>query len=154
MVKSFRGLKEVQDGNFAINSDSPSVWGLRGIPGFVRGIYLHVPIHPNCRSYFRFCYGSHRYQYRALPFGLTAAPRVFTKILVAAVAHLRLQGVYLYLDDVLICSPSREQAHMDVLLTVQTLQRLGFILNFPKSSLTLTQSLEHLGLQLDTLTLL
>ena len=51
------------------------------------------------------------YQYRALPFGLATAPRVFLKIMREAVSHLREKGIGLvqYLDDILIMGESREQ---------------------------------------------
>lgn len=51
--------------------------------------YLHIPIFPDHQKYLRFCYDLLHFQYRALPFGLMAAPRVFTKVLVALVAALR-----------------------------------------------------------------
>ena len=39
-----------------------------------------------------------------MPFGLSSAPRVFTKTLAPLMAWLRLMGVhpYLYLDDILL----------------------------------------------------
>lgn len=55
--------------------------------------YLHIPILPAHRCYLRFCVGNRHYQYRALPFGLSSTPQIFTKILVNLVAHLRTQGV-------------------------------------------------------------
>lgn len=74
--------------------------------------YLHIPIHPFHRKFLRFSYGQFHCQYRALPFGLSTAPRVFTKILVALVANLRSQGVRIfpYLDDILVAASSFSQA--------------------------------------------
>lgn len=114
--------------------------------------YFHVPIFPAHRRFLRFSYGSLHYQYRAIPFGLRSALQVFTKILVAVVAHLRLRRVFLYpyLDDILIRSSSRMQALQDVNLTVSCLKSLGFVINLAKSSLDPVQGIEHLGLWLDT----
>ncbi|XP_042320541.1 uncharacterized protein LOC121929246 [Sceloporus undulatus] len=53
--------------------------------------YLHILIHPSSRHFLHFKYGSHHFQYRALPFGLSSAPRVFTKVMVALVTHWRTQ---------------------------------------------------------------
>lgn len=51
--------------------------------------YLHMPFHLRYRKFLRFSYSTKHYQYRALLFGLSAAPRVFTKILVTLVVNLR-----------------------------------------------------------------
>ncbi len=51
------------------------------------------------------------YQYKVLPFGLSLSPRVFTKVVEAALVPLREQGVRIlnYLDDWLILAQSRRQ---------------------------------------------
>lgn len=87
-----------------------------------------------------------------MPFGLTTAPQVLTKLLVALVAHLHLQGVTLfpYLDDVLITAPLREQSLQHTHSTLLCLKEHGFVVNQNRSSLVPTQDLIHLGLQLDT----
>lgn len=54
--------------------------------------YLCLMIHPAHHRFLHFCYGRHHLQFQALPFGLSSAPRVFTKVLVA---HLRLQGIFI-----------------------------------------------------------
>ena len=43
--------------------------------------YLQVPVHPSSRRYFRFCVGESVYQFRALCFGLSMAPQVFTHVM-------------------------------------------------------------------------
>nr|XP_056700699.1 complement factor H-like [Euleptes europaea] len=54
--------------------------------------------------FLRFAHNQQHFQFRALPFGLTSGPRVFTKVLVTLVAHLREKRIHLfpYLDDILI----------------------------------------------------
>ncbi len=51
------------------------------------------------------------YQYKVLPFGLSLSPRVFTKVVEAALVSLREQGVRIlnYLDDWLILAQSQDQ---------------------------------------------
>lgn len=57
------------------------------------------------------------WQFKALPFGLAASPRIFffMKILAEAVAHLHLQGIVVipYVDDLLISGPSAAQVETD-----------------------------------------
>lgn len=111
MAKSLPGLAEVQNGDLAIHSSGPQVKGLLGLHRLFGSL---SPCASSPRHRLWFCYGSHHYQYRALLFGLLAAARVFTKILMAAVAHLCLQGVFLYpyLDDILIHSRSWPSCHL------------------------------------------
>lgn len=84
-----------------------------------------------------------------MSFGLTMAPHVFMKLLVA---HLNPQGVTLfpYLNNVLITVPLREQTFQDTHSTFHYLRRYQFVINLTKNSLTPMQSLIHLGLSLDT----
>ncbi|XP_071852375.1 uncharacterized protein [Apostichopus japonicus] len=91
------------------------------------------------------------YQFRALPFGLATAPRVFTRVAGAVVAHLRKRGVtlYVYLDDWLVVGNSRSEATNNVHKTLQTLQELGWIVNQKKSRLSPSQTIQFLGAILD-----
>lgn len=65
--------------------------------------YLHVLILEKHWKYLKFYNGNMHFQYRSMPFGLTAAHQVFIKLLVALVAQLRCQGVafHPYQDDIL-----------------------------------------------------
>lgn len=113
--------------------------------------YLHVPIQRSHRCFLHFAYGNYHYQYKALPFGLTAAPSLFTKLLIAPVAVLRQWGdqVYSCLDDILVKSPTPQQAQEEVKTTMDCLRQLGFVINLEKSSLTPRIRIEHLGLWID-----
>ena len=42
--------------------------------------YHHIPIHPCCQKFLRFCVNNRIYQYKALPMGLTDSARVFTRV--------------------------------------------------------------------------
>ncbi|XP_039176744.1 uncharacterized protein LOC120297791 isoform X1 [Crotalus tigris] len=113
---------------------------------------LHVSVRPHHRRFLRFCYGGRHYQYRALPFGLSSAPRVFTKILAVLAAYLRLIPVRVqcYLDDIIIQSSSFSTAQLDLQTTIETLQRHGFSVNFKKSHITPTTRILHLGAMIDS----
>ena len=55
-----------------------------------------------------------------------------------------------YLDDWLLWSISEQTAKEHGALLVEVLSGLGFVINFKKSVLTPTQSLEWLGVEWDT----
>lgn len=54
--------------------------------------YLLVPISPRSRRFLRFQWRSVTYEFAALPFGLSTAPYIFTKILKPVLARLRNEG--------------------------------------------------------------
>src|SRR4029434_7121644 len=114
--------------------------------------YFHVPIHHRHRRYLRFAFGGIAYQFNALPFGLSLAPRVFTKCVEAAIAPLRLRGLRVcnYLDDWLIASHSKAAAVQDGHLVVAHLYRLGFVVNREKSVLCPRQVTHFQGMILDS----
>lgn len=114
--------------------------------------YYMVPIHKDHRRYLRFTFDNSTYQYRCLPFGLCTAPRIFTKIMRPVIAVLRKQG-YLsntYLDDLLLIGSSYESCEDNVSKTVALLGQLGLQINFKKSQLIPSQSIEYLGFVYDS----
>lgn len=77
---------------------------------------------------------------------------MFTKVLVALVVHLQLQGVSLipYLDDILIKAPTFSKATGVVHLTESCLQTHDFVINIVKTVLAPAQWLLHLEVKIDT----
>lgn len=69
-------MKALKKGDFAISLD-------------LTDACFHIPIHIDFQKYLRFRFLGQSYQFRAMPFGLRSAPRVFTKILAVLAAHLR-----------------------------------------------------------------
>jgi hypothetical protein len=67
----------------------------------LKDAYLHVPIHPSHFKWLRFQVAGQAYAFRCLPFGLSTAPRVFTRVVKALGAFLRRNGIHIfqYLDD-------------------------------------------------------
>ncbi|CAJ0936185.1 unnamed protein product [Ranitomeya imitator] len=92
------------------------------------------------------------FQFVALPFGLATAPRVFTKIMAALMAILRVRGLVLfpYLDDILIKAPSFAQAHESLSIVLDTLARFRWLVNRKKSCLIPSQRIIFLGMLFDT----
>lgn len=114
--------------------------------------YWHVPIHPRYRRYLAFQVGRDTYQFTRLPFGLSLAPRVFTKLVRVVGARLAEAGVstLMYLDDWLIHSPTKEGVAISVSVALSVLADMGFKVNLDKSALTPTQKLCWLGVEWDT----
>ena len=98
--------------------------------------FFHVPIAKNYRTFLGFSWNNQFYQWARCPFGLNISPFCFTKILRPVVTFLRLQGlrICLYVDDwILTACPQTIIAQKNVLLN--TLIRLGWMINYKKSSL-------------------
>ncbi|KAK3092798.1 hypothetical protein FSP39_007315 [Pinctada imbricata] len=113
----------------------------------LKDAYLHVAVQQQYRQYLRFCVHGHHYQFRAMPFGLAVAPRIFAKLMSAVGSHLRSRQihVYMYLDDWLIKHQNLElliNHRREVLATVES---LGLIVNHSKSQLEPKQIIQYLG---------
>ena len=72
--------------------------------------YLQVPVHPESRPFLRFVSKGHIFQFKALCFGLSTAPQVFSRVMAPVSAILHAMGIRMrrYLDDWLVQSSSRE----------------------------------------------
>ncbi len=121
----------------------------------LKDAYFHVSILPRHRPFLRFAFEGRAYSYKALPFGLSLSPRVFTKVVEAALVPLREAGIRIlnYLDDWLILAQSRALLceHRDMVLS--HLSRLGLQVNREKSKLSPTQRISFLGMELDSVNL-
>ena len=118
----------------------------------LKDAFLSVPIHPTHRKYLRFQWEEQAWEFQTLPFGLSSAPYVFTKLLKPAVATLHRLGMrlVLYLDDMLILAQTREMTRECLATALELLLSLGFIINLKKSVLNPTQKIEFLGFQIDS----
>ena len=55
--------------------------------------YLQIPVLQAHKRCLQFTVGQEHFQFAVLPFGLTSAPLVFTKVIAVVAAHLRRSGV-------------------------------------------------------------
>ena len=69
----------------------------------LKDAYFMIPIYEGHRKYLRFVWQGQLFQFTCLPFGLSSAPRTFTKILKPVAAQLQAKGIrcVFYLDDIL-----------------------------------------------------
>ena len=117
----------------------------------LKDAYLHVPVRPEHHKFLRFLYNDTLYEFVVLPFGLSTAPRVFTRIAKTIGAALRRRGImiFIYLDDWLVVGPSREETEAALQYTWRLTSDLGFIINTEKSHLIPSQVPTFLGASLD-----
>lgn len=103
-----------------IQSIRPVDWGTTVD---LKDAYFHIAILPKHRQFLRFAYEGKTYKYRVLPFGLSLAPRMFTKCLESAENQARLssQRIITFNRCLLLC-----QLHHTVSLR-QCQHLLGFM---------------------------
>jgi len=103
----------------------------------IEDAYLLVPIHTSHRRFLRFQWGGAIYEFTALPFGLSTAPFIFTKIIRTVTSSLRSKGFesVVYLEDFLLLGQSKDKCRDNVQAHINLLSSLGFIINFGKSKL-------------------
>jgi hypothetical protein len=121
-------------GNFAISVD-------------LQDAYFHVPVRPSFRKYLRITHGNRVYQFRALPFGLSTAPWVFTRVMNTVKEIVHLQGIqlYLYLDDWLAQMATHIRGQQEAIYLVALCQEMGLLVNRTKSELVPSQSFDFIG---------
>ena len=111
--------------------------------------YLHVLVHKKSRRYLRFTVGDRIFQWRALPFGLSTSPFVFTALMREIAMFLKMRAISLfpYLDDWL----SKNQNQLTLLehrhFIIQLISSLGLIINKEKSDLIPSQTFVFIGME-------
>ena len=97
--------------------------------------YLHILIHHRSRKYLRFTLRGRVYQFKALPFGLSTSPFLFTRLMTVIATFLRRRAITLhpYLDDWLARNQNRRKLleHRQFILCL--------IINYEKSDLVPAQ---------------
>ena len=86
----------------------------------LKDAYFSVLIAEQHQKLLRFCWEQRSYQFTCLPFGLSTAARVFTKVLKPVMTFLREKNVRckIYLDDLLLLNQAKEALSEDIALYV------------------------------------
>ena len=114
--------------------------------------YLQVPVHPESRPFLRFVSKGHVFQFKALCFGLSTAPQVFSRVMAPVSAILHAMGIRMrrYLDDWLVQSSSRESLLRDLQTVLRLCHELGVVINREKSHLVPSQVVQYLSVVINT----
>ena len=114
--------------------------------------YLQVPVHPSSRRYLRFCVGDSVLQFRSLCFGLSTAPQTFTHVIapISSIMHRFGFRILRYLDDWLVLGSSLQEIVRARDFLLWLCQELGIHINIANNSLTPCQSIDYLGMKLQT----
>ena len=132
-------LLSVREGDFLASLD-------------LKDAYFQIPIHGSSRKLLRFMSEGTVYQFKALCFGLSTAPQVFTRVFAAVSAWAHARGIRLlrYLDDWLVLSSSEKKAKESIRELLSICRTLGIVINEKKSDLVPSQSAKYLGMTIDT----
>ena len=116
--------------------------------------YLQVPVHPDSRHFLRFVFRDRVFQFKALCFGLSTAPQVFTRVITPVSAMHHSMGIRMrrYLDDWLVQSSSQASLLRDLQTVLQLCHELGIVVNLQKSNLVPSQVVQYLGVVIDAKT--
>ena len=143
-TKQVRLRSELPDGNpeKVRNAIYPNDWAFSLD---LTDVYLHVPIHKQSHKFLRFSLNGQIFQFKALAFGLSTSPFVFSYLMNIIATFLRKRAIILhpYLDDWL----ARNQCRRTLLEHRHYLTSPGLIINNEKSDLVPTQTFTFIGME-------
>ena len=131
-------LLSVREGDFLASID-------------LKDVYFQISIHQSLRKLMWFQLEGTVYQFKALCFGLSTAPQVFTRVFVVVSTWAHTRGIRLlsYLDDWLVLASSEAGARQHVRDLLSLCHSLGIVIN-EKSNLVPLQTANYLGMTIDT----
>ena len=117
--------------------------------------YLVIPLLCKHSGYLKFIWRNIVYKYIVMAFGLTSAPRKFTKLLKVLLSWLCRLGhlVSMYLDDSLQVGVTFDECLYSTQVTYNFLISAGFIPNEKKSQLVPSQVITILGFVINSVTM-
>ena len=118
----------------------------------ISSAFNHIFVAVPHQKFLCFEWDGRMYQINCLPQGATCSPRIFVRVTTPLMKFLQRRGVtiMIYIDDTLLIARTVEELKRNINLTIETLQRAGFVLNFKKSHLSPTTRIEFLGFIIDT----
>jgi ribonuclease HI len=113
-----------------------------------RSAFNHIPVHPDLQPYLCFQVSRTTYCYQGMPFGIKHAPRVFTRVMKAAVREARRRWnvrMLSYMDDSILLFNNATTAQAQTAEIATYFQSLGWTLALNKCQMVPTQITEFLG---------
>lgn len=117
----------------------------------IKDSFQHVLVNEAFRDFLGFSFKGLWYRWRVLPFGLSLSPYYFYKFFRCVITYLRSNSVKCscFVDDIVLAAESsRITDHTDLL--IDTLTDLGVTINYEKSTLVHSTSLEYIGYIIST----
>ena len=117
--------------------------------------YHHVDVHPDYHKFLGFQWEIkgvlNYFVFTVLPFGLSTACYLFTKLLRPLIRYWRGHGLkaIIYLDDGIVAVQGFERALHESMLVKGDLEKAGLVVNVEKSEWTPSNSIEWLGFLID-----
>lgn len=118
----------------------------------LKDAYFSIPIHSDYQKYLKFVWNDKMYKFVCVCFGLKSAPFLFTKVLKPVFAMFRQKNIRCsyYIDDSLNMNQDEAVCQNNTKFIVETLDSLGFTVNFTKSSLIPVQRIVFFGFIIDS----
>ena len=97
----------------------------------ISAAYHHVDMHVDSLPYLGFEWAGEFFMFVVLPFGLSTAPRIFTKVMLTSVRYLRWKGcrVLAYLDDLPFAQITAEASLRQAGLMLRILRKFGWLIH-------------------------
>ncbi|EYC11418.1 hypothetical protein Y032_0050g1903 [Ancylostoma ceylanicum] len=106
--------------------------------------YWQIPLEESSREKSSFTTPEGLYQFRVVPFGLSTSPAVFQRLMDAVLSDLLGKEVFCYIDDIMICTDTRER-HIELLREVCKRMRKAGLKLKAKKCVLLQTSVTFLG---------
>jgi hypothetical protein len=118
----------------------------------LRKAYHSIKMNDKMTKYLKIRWRNQLYEFRALPLGIAAAPRIYNAVMGAAVNYLRKCGVRMafFVDDILVMGRSKVETEVMGRMVREELENWGFVVNQKKSMEEAKRKVEYLGIALDT----
>ena len=119
----------------------------------LKDAYFSDPLNLASRKFVRFLWSKKFYEFLCRCFGLSPAPRIFSKLPKIPVSVLRslIILIIINLEDMFLIGHTIEEMLMTRDTVIFLLQQLGFVKNLKKSVLRPTQRIKFLRLTIDSL---
>ncbi|CAF4545674.1 unnamed protein product, partial [Rotaria magnacalcarata] len=110
----------------------------------LRSGYWQVEIDPDSRDKKAFITHRGLYEFLVMPFGLSNAPATFQRLMDIVLAGIKWQSCLVYIDDIIVFSPTFEQHVHDLSIVFDRLTNTGLTLKASKCDFC-RRELKYLG---------